>query len=166
MKDWCHANNILQVNMGMSSCANHSLHTHNVIVDNTRSVSRSTIKIAITRSVFIAQHGNKYCHNLWLAWCLCNTLKFRFRFGLKDRQWSNIETAFGNLQYQCLSHNGFVSLQIWNPYDELCKMKPFWPRRHHQWRHSVTLNIAYYIHFSEGNTGNNANIVIILLGDT
>ena len=46
------------------SCANYVLHTHDVIDDIIRSISRSNIKIAISWSVFIVQRGNKYCHNL------------------------------------------------------------------------------------------------------
>ena len=59
----------------MPCCASNVLYTHDVIDDVTRSVNRSNLKIAITRSVFIVHHGNKYCHNLWLTGHVSNTLK-------------------------------------------------------------------------------------------
>ena len=51
----------------MCSCASYVSRTYNAIDYVTRFKSRSNVEIAITRSVFIVQRGNKYRHNLWLT---------------------------------------------------------------------------------------------------
>ena len=91
----------------MPSCANYVLHTHDVIDDVTRSISRSNLKIPIHVTVFIVERGNKNYHNLWLTGPPSNTPKFRFDFALKDRQRSKIGSVWGNFQNRWLVHDSF-----------------------------------------------------------
>ena len=77
---------------------------------------------------------------------------FGIGFDLKDRQWSKIETVFGNFQNPCLAHDSFnftselkIRWQIvWNE-------TIFLPGWHHQKRHS----------FKAIALGNDVNIIII-----
>ena len=61
-----------------------------------------------------------------------------------------------------------IWLQVWKLDGKLCRMKTLWSWWHHQWRHSVTLNIAVYINHLESealaasSNRMNANIVIIV----
>ena len=68
-------------------CASYVLHTHDVIDDVTRSISRSNLKIAITKSVFVVQSVETNCHNLWFTGRLSNTLNFRFQFQFETWLW-------------------------------------------------------------------------------
>ena len=79
------------------------------------------LKNVITRSVFIVQHGNKYCHDLRLTGHVLGTLKFQFRFCLNDRQRSKFETVFRTFQIIYVIYTVASKLD-----GEFCKTKHFY----------------------------------------
>ena len=96
-----------------------------------------------------------------------------FGFGLKGRQRSKIEAVFGNFRNPCYLHDCFYLTTDMKPRCQIIRIKPFWLRWDYRWRHSATLNIAFYIHVLEraaprarskaSNSGINANIIITFL---
>ena len=51
----------------LSNCVSYVSLTHGTYDDVPKSKSRRNLEIAITLSVFIVEHGNNYCRNLWLT---------------------------------------------------------------------------------------------------
>ena len=157
----------------MPRCASYVLHTHDIIDDVTVSKIRSNPKIPTTWSVFfIVQRGTNIVIICGSWDILLMYLSFGFSFGLKIiRGWKS-KSFPGISKIHILHMIASISLQIWQLGGKLCKMKPFWPWWHHQWRHNVTLHIALYINARErvvlgmsiskvNILVNNANIVII-----
>ena len=80
MKDWCHTNNILQVLLGMFSCASYVSRTHDVIDDVTRSQSRSNFEIDISPSIFELQRRSKAQNVGNVHGYLYDIFNFRYNF--------------------------------------------------------------------------------------
>ena len=149
VKDWCHTNNILQACSWGCVIVQVVSRSREVIHDVTMLKSRSNFEVTITRLVYIIQHGNKYCHNMFLTGHLYDTLIFRFQFRFQDRRRLKMETVSRNFRNPCLYMIALIGLQIWKFHGISCKRKPISPRWRHQRRHSVTFNIALYIHVYE-----------------